>query len=80
MNFTPIDFARWPRREVFAYFSRMAPTGYSLTVDLDATILRRTLKEADVKLFPRLSLAGHPEPEPARGLPSGGAGRPTGHL
>lgn len=52
MNFTPIDFARWPRREVFAYFSRMAPTGYSLTVDLDATILRRTLKEADVKLFP----------------------------
>ena len=52
MKFTPIDFSCWPRREVFAYFSRMAPTGYSLTVDLDATILRRTLRRAEVKLFP----------------------------
>ena len=52
MKFTPIDFSCCPRREVFAYFSRMAPTGYSLTVDLDATILRRTLRRAEVKLFP----------------------------
>ena len=35
MNFTPIDFNNWKRREVFYYFSRMAPTGYSLTVDID---------------------------------------------
>lgn len=44
--FTPIDFASWPRRETFYYFSKMAPTGYSLTVDLDATALHRTLKAA----------------------------------
>lgn len=50
--FTPIDFASWPRRETFYYFSKMAPTGYSLTVDLDATRLFRTLKAANCRLFP----------------------------
>ena len=35
--FTPIAFNTWPRREMFYYFSKMAPTGYSLTVNLDVT-------------------------------------------
>ena len=52
LTFTPIDFAAWPRRETFCYFSKMAPTGYSLTVDLDATDLYRTLKAANCRLFP----------------------------
>ena len=39
MNFTPIDRSSWPRSQVFTYFSRMAPTGYSLTVDVDVTRL-----------------------------------------
>ena len=52
LTFTPIDFASWPRRETFCYFSKMAPTGYSLTVDLDATDLYRTLKAANCRLFP----------------------------
>lgn len=52
MNFTPVDLAAWPRREVFYYFSRMAPTGYSLTTELDVTALRRTLKETNLKFFP----------------------------
>ena len=43
MTFTPFDPQRWPRREVFHYFSALAPTGYSLTVRLDVTALRRTL-------------------------------------
>ena len=51
-TFTPIDFAAWPRRETFYYFSKMAPTSYSLTVDLDATRLFRTLKAANCRLFP----------------------------
>ena len=51
-TFTPIDFAAWPRRETFYYFSKMAPTGYSLTVDLDATALHHTLKAANCRLFP----------------------------
>ena len=52
LTFTPIDFAAWPRRETFCYFSKMAHTGYSLTVDLDATDLYRTLKAANCRLFP----------------------------
>ena len=40
MMFTPIDDNAWPRREMFCYFSKMAPTGYSLTVNLDVTNLR----------------------------------------
>jgi len=52
MIFTPIDFTTWPRAEIFYYFSKMAPTGYSITVNVDVTALRETLKEAG-KFFPR---------------------------
>ena len=52
MNFTPIDFNNWKRREVFFYFSKMAPTGYSLTVDIDVKKLKDTLKQAKLKFFP----------------------------
>lgn len=50
--FTPIDFNTWPRREMFYYFSQMAPTGYSLTVSMDVTKLRRSVKAAGMKFFP----------------------------
>lgn len=50
--FTPIDGSVWPRRELFFYFSRMAPTGYSLTVSLDVTELYKTVKQAGLKFFP----------------------------
>ena len=50
--FTPLDLETWPRREIFYYFSKMAPTGYSLTVQLDITRLRQTLKSAGVKFYP----------------------------
>lgn len=52
MNFTPIDFKTWPRAQIFYYFSKMAPTGYSMTVNVDITVLRNTLKEAGMKFFP----------------------------
>ena len=48
--FTPIDFNTWPRREMFYYFSKMAPTGYSLTVSVDVTKLRESVKAAGKKL------------------------------
>lgn len=51
-KFTPIDTATWSRREMFWYFSQMAPTGYSLTVNLDVTHLRAVLREAGIKFFP----------------------------
>lgn len=52
MKFTPIDMQVWPRGQVFYYFSKMAPTGYSLTVDLDVTQMRSTLKKVGLKYFP----------------------------
>lgn len=52
MKFTPIDLQTWPRGQMFYYFSKMAPTGYSLTTELDVTKLRATLKSAGLKFFP----------------------------
>ena len=52
MNFTPIDLQTWPRGQMFYYFSKMAPTGYSITVQVDVTELRKMLKEAGLKFFP----------------------------
>jgi Chloramphenicol O-acetyltransferase len=50
--FTPIDLQNWPRGQMFYYFSMMAPTGYSMTVNVDVTELRWAAKEAGVKFFP----------------------------
>lgn len=33
INFTLLDLKTWKRGELFYYFSKMTPTGYSLTVD-----------------------------------------------
>ncbi|MDY2558471.1 MAG: CatA-like O-acetyltransferase [Candidatus Faecousia sp.] len=52
MNFTPIDLQTWPRGQMFYYFSQMAPAGYSMTVQVDVTALRKTLREAGRKFFP----------------------------
>ena len=52
LQFTPIDLQVWSRGEVFYYFSKMAPTGYSLTVELDISQMRKTLKASDHKFFP----------------------------
>lgn len=52
MKFTPIDLQKWPRGQMFSYFSAMAPTGYSMTVSVDVTGLRKTLKEEKMKFFP----------------------------
>ena len=52
LQFTPIDLRAWPRGETFYYFAKMAPTGYSLTVELDVTRLRAALKDKGYKFFP----------------------------
>ncbi|MDO5559947.1 MAG: CatA-like O-acetyltransferase [Oscillospiraceae bacterium] len=52
MKFTPIDLKTWPRGQMYYYFSKMAPTGYSLTVKVDVTHLRNTLKQKNMKFFP----------------------------
>jgi chloramphenicol O-acetyltransferase type A len=52
MKFTPLELQTWPRGQMFYYFAKMAPTGYSLTVELDVTHLHRAVKAARVKFFP----------------------------
>ena len=52
LNFTPIDPTVWPRAQVFHYFSKMAPTGYTVCVEMDVTTLRKALKDAGKKFFP----------------------------
>jgi len=50
--FNQIDVKNWPRMETYYYFSQMAPTGYSLTVDVDVTRLLSVTKEKKIKFFP----------------------------
>ncbi len=52
MKFTPIDLNGWPRSQMFYYFTKMAPTGYSLTSNIDVTKLKQVIKNADMKFFP----------------------------
>ena len=50
--FTPIDRNTWPMAQQFYYYTEMAPTTYTVTVTLDVTILRKTLKSKGIKFFP----------------------------
>ena len=52
MVFTPLDLQSWPRGQMFYYFSKMAPTGYSMTVNVDVTELRQFVKTTNIKFFP----------------------------
>lgn len=52
MKFTPIDMKNWYRIQTFTYFSQMAPTTYSLTVNADVTNMRKALKENGLKFYP----------------------------
>ena len=52
MTVTPLDLQTWPRAQMFHYFSRMAPTGYSVTVDVDITGLRPSLRARGFRFFP----------------------------
>jgi len=51
-EFTLFDMSTWERREIFHYFYHIAPTGYSLTAELDITKLLDTLKTAGIKFYP----------------------------
>lgn len=50
--FTPIDLTSWPRREHFHYYRSVLPCGYSVTVHLDVTHLRRLCREKGLKFYP----------------------------
>lgn len=50
--FTPIDQATWPRRDYFYYFTKLMPTGFSLTVNLDITKTLTWTKAHAIKFNP----------------------------
>ena len=50
--FTPVDLHSWKRGQMFYYFYKSAPTGYSLTVDVDITPMKAALDAAGLKFFP----------------------------
>ncbi len=51
-GFTPVDLYTWERGQMFYYFYKSAPTGYSLTVDVDITPMKAALDAAGLKFFP----------------------------
>jgi len=51
-KFNLIDQNRWPRAQLFYYFSQMAPTGYTINVNMDVSRLYKVLKEKGRKFFP----------------------------
>lgn len=52
MEFTLIDMEKWERRDHFEYYRTKLKCGYSVTVRLDVTDLRRKAKEKGLKFFP----------------------------
>lgn len=50
--FHKIDQNSWPRAQIYYYFSQMAPTGFSITVDVDVTKLVHAVKQKGIKFFP----------------------------
>ncbi len=50
--FHEINPAEWARAQTFYYFSKMAPTSYSMTVSVDVTHLLQVRKQYGFKFFP----------------------------
>jgi chloramphenicol O-acetyltransferase type A len=51
-EFHPIDRNTWDRAPYFHYFTKMLPTGYSLTVEVDITNTYNMVKKTGKKFFP----------------------------
>lgn len=52
LNFHPIEQSSWPMAQAFYYYTQMAPTTYTVNVDMGVTHLRSVLKEKGYKFFP----------------------------
>lgn len=51
-NFKVLDLNTWNRRDYFYYFTKMMPTAYSITIDIDVTNTYQYLKTRHLKFFP----------------------------
>ena len=71
-SFKQIELSTWKRREYFYYFTKMNPTAYSVTVQLEVTKLYSFSKKQDYHFFPSYLfivtklLMNHPEFKIAR--------------
>lgn len=51
-EFHLIDFNNWDRKQYFYYFTKMLPTRYSLSVEVDITSTYNRIKKDNKKFFP----------------------------
>ena len=51
-TFHPIDFDNWDRKQYFYYFTKMLPTGFSISVEADITNTYNMMKKQNKKFFP----------------------------
>jgi chloramphenicol O-acetyltransferase type A len=49
---TPVEFATWPRAELFRHYSETAPCTYAITVEVDVTALTEELRRAGRRAYP----------------------------
>ena len=52
IEFTPIETESWYPREIFHYFTKIAPTTYSITSIVDVKNMIKTIKEIKLMFFP----------------------------
>lgn len=51
-EFHLIDYDNWDRKQYFYYFTKMLPTGYNLSVEVDITNTYNLIKKDNKKFFP----------------------------
>ena len=52
IEFTPIETESWYPREIFYYFTKIAPITYSITSKVDVANMVKTIKVIKLKFFP----------------------------
>lgn len=51
-KFYKINLNEWNRTQYFYYFTKMLPTGYSISMNIDITNTYNAIKKYDKKFFP----------------------------
>lgn len=51
-NFHKINFNEWQRSQYFYYFTKILPTGYNISVNIDITNTYNMIKKVNKKFFP----------------------------
>lgn len=54
MKFKLIDVSKWDRRKYFEHYLNQVPCTYSMTLNLDLTVLLQEIKKRDLKLYPTI--------------------------